>query len=69
MERTASRHEGDRATQEFGLPACALGGHSDPGYRPGGDTRGGAAVETGPERGSNAFTCSLPLLDLFHLSA
>lgn len=27
MERTASRHEGDRATQEFGLPACALGGH------------------------------------------
>ena len=51
MERTASRHEEDRDTQESSLPACALGGHSDPGYRPGGDSRGGAAMEIGPERG------------------
>lgn len=67
-ERTVSRHEEDRSTRV--QPASLhLVGHSDPGYKPGGDTREGQPWKLASRGGSNAFTCSLPSLGLFHLSA
>lgn len=69
MERTVSRHEEDRDTQESGLPACTLlatvtqvtGQEETPGE--------GQPWKLALRGGSNAFTCSLPSLGLFYLSA